>query len=258
VAHEEEMTEEQLQLLELIVDAYWSNEAGRPKDEFHFSTGFGDARTTLNHESFGDDEPRSDIGDIRELERLGAVTADWESPNQGRLRPTAPGKRFVEHQRHLEEIQRADREISGDGPGIDFATHLPVLEAVVHLYGEAAAGQDVSQMDVARHLDRPEGDQGVSRAFEVFERTGYLEGRTSVDHPPGPLTVAPSEKALQLLAGWPGSGEAAFQRLLATLDEQIEEAPDEERKGRLRAIRDGLVEIGEDFGAKLMAEMLKS
>jgi hypothetical protein len=72
------------------------------------------------------------------------------------------------------------------------------------------------------------------------------------------LTVVPGERALQLLAGWPGSGEAAFQKLLAALDEQIEEAPNDERKGRIRAVRDGLLEIGEDFGAKLMAEMLKS
>jgi hypothetical protein len=146
---QEVMTEEQLQLLELIVDAYWSNQEGQSKDEFVFSTGFGDARTTLTHEHFSDKEPRADLGDIRELDRLGVIAAEWESPNQGRFRPTAPGKRLVEDQRHLAEIQRADREISGGGPGIDFSTHLPVLEAVVHLYGEAAAGQDVSQMDVA-------------------------------------------------------------------------------------------------------------
>ena len=36
----------------------------------------------------------------------------------------------------------------------------------MNLYDQASAGEDVSQMQVARQLEREEGDSGVSRAFE--------------------------------------------------------------------------------------------
>jgi hypothetical protein len=77
-----------------------------------------------------------------------------------------------------------------------------------------------------------------------------------IDSLPGPLTVAPTEKALQLLAGWPTSGEAAFQKLLSIVDDRIAEAPDVQEKGRLRTLRDSLVEIGEGVAAEMLVKLM--
>ena len=212
----------------------------------------------MSHRAFGDDDPALDLGDLEELFSFGLVSIDYGGQKSGNTRPTAEGERVVEEQRHIAEITKSDRAISGGGPGVGWEATLPVLEAIVRLYDQASAGEDVSQMDVGRQLGREEGDPGVSRAFEVLERNGYVEGGMSIDQLPGPLTVAPTEKTLQLLAGWPTSGEAAVERLLAVLDERIKAAPDEQQKGKLRALRDSLVDVGEGVAAEVMVKLLMS
>lgn len=249
------ITEEQLDLLEIVVDAYWSNEVGQRKHDFQFSTGM---RTGggLQHPALGDEERGVDVGDIEELENLGLLNVNWRGDLDGSFRPSAEGKRVVEEQRRIRKVAEADKAISGGrGPGIGWEAALPILQAIVDLYDEGQAGEDVSQPQVCRRLGREDNDSGVSRAFEILERSGYVLGEMQIESLPGPLTVVPTEKALQLLAGWPTSGDAAAQKLLSILDERIEEAPDEE-KGKLQRLRDSVVDIGESITAEVLVKLM--
>jgi hypothetical protein len=249
------MTGEQLQLLHRAVEAYWSNEDGQPKHDFYFSTGMG-ARTGLQHPALGDEEIAVDVGDIEELANHGLLNVNWRGDLSGSFRPTAEGKQVVEDHRHIQEIVRADRAMSeGGGPGIGWEQTLPILQTIIYLYDEAGPGEDVSQPQVCQKLGRSENDTGVSRAFEVLETSGYVRAGMEIDSLPGLLTVTPTEKALQLLAGWPTSGDAAAQKLLSILDERIDQAPDEE-KGKLRALRDSFVDIGEGVVAEVLVKLM--
>lgn len=89
-----------------------------------------------------------------------------------------------------------------------------------------------------------------------YLREADVESRWEIDQVPGPLTVAPTEKALQLLAGWPTSGAAAVEKLLSVIDSQIASAPDEERKGKLRSFRDSVVDMGESVAAEVLVKLL--
>jgi hypothetical protein len=127
---------------------------------------------------------------------------------------------------------------------------------VVHLYDQADAGQDVSQTQVNQRLEREDGDPDTSRAFEVLERGGYVQGTASIDGLPGALTVVPTERALQLLAGWPADGEVALARLIATLQTQIDATSDEEEKGKLRRVLDAVQGVGENVAAEVLTKVM--
>jgi hypothetical protein len=158
----------------------------------------------------------------------------------------------------LEQIARADTAI-GDGCGtskIAWDVTLPVLQATVDLYAQADAGDDVSQMQVNQRLGREDGDSDTSRAFEVLERSGYLQGTASIEQLSGALTVVPTERALQLLAGWPADGAVAVERLLATLQARIEATSDEEERGKLRRVLDAVQGVGENITAEVLTNVM--
>lgn len=248
------ITEEQLRLLEKLVDAYWSELEGGTKEDFEFWASLG-RDPTIEHRNL-EEEPL-DLGDMRELEAQGLVSIGWKNEFSGRGRPTADGKSEVEKQRRIRQVVETDKAISGGcGPGVGWEDTLPILQTVVDLYNEAGPGEGVSQPQVCKRLGRNEGDSGVSRAFEVLERSGYLMGEMEIDSVPGPLTAAPTEKALQLLAGWPSSGDAAAAKLLSILDEQIAHASSEEEKGKLRKLRESVVDIGESITAEVLVKLL--
>lgn len=251
------MTAEQLELLEALVDAYWSNEKGQPKLEFMFYTA-SQVGTQLQHApGFGEEGVMSiDLGDVEELAGLGLVSVNYSGTRQGTLVPTAEGRFVVEEQRRLAEVIRADKAISGGGASIRWEAMFPVLEAVMDLYDEARAGENISQPQVCHKLDRPEGDEGVSRAFEAMQEAGYLKGHDEIDQVPGPLTVAPTEKALQLLAGWPADGAVAYERLLAILDKQIEVTDDAVEKGKLKAFRESAANMGQSVAVGVLTKVI--
>jgi hypothetical protein len=173
--------------------------------------------------------------------------------------PTTEGRNLVEEQRRIAAIVRADAAISGDGnerSSVNWEAVFPVLKGVVDLYGDAGAGHDVSQMQVNQGLGREDDDSHTSRAFEVLERGDYLEGRMSVDQVAGPLTVAPTEKALQLLADWPADGAVALERFVATLETRIDTATDAEEKDKLRAVLGAVQGVGQELAADVLAKVI--
>lgn len=247
------ITEDQHNLLCQIVDGY-----AEVKEEFYFSTSMG-IGTTMQHAGVEGRES-VDHGDIEELSNLGLidVTLAAGTAMAGRLRPTANGIHHVEEARRLESIARADNAISSGSDILRIAwdATLPVLETVVALYDQADAGDDVSQMQVNQRLGREDGDSNTSRAFEVLERGGYVQGTASIDPLPGALTVVPTEKALKLLAGWPADGEVALERLIAALQTQIDATTDEEEKGKLRRVLDAVQGVGENVAAEVLTKVM--
>ncbi|HEY2717364.1 MAG TPA: hypothetical protein VGI73_14190 [Solirubrobacterales bacterium] len=255
-----EITDEQLELLEAIVDAYWtrvSTSTGQ-KIDFTVSTPGGGVGTFIEHPGLEPSRLSVDFGDLSELAHKGLIRLEGSRPKSGAMLPTAEGKAVVGEQRRVAAVIRADAAISGgDGSSaIDWEAVFPILKAVVDLYGEAEAGHDVSQMEVNQRLKRDDSDLSTSRAFEVLQRDNYLEGRMSVDQVPGPLTVAPTGRALQLLAGWPADGAVAFERLVASLESRIAESSNDEEKGKLRAVLGALQEIGQDLAASVLAKVI--
>lgn len=249
------ITDEQFELLARIVDAYWTLNAQGQKLDLVYLSASG-ALTFLDHHAI-EGRPQIDYPDLEELESHGLVVLKPSRERSGSLYPTADGKHLVEEQQRLEGIVRADAAISpGGGSGVSWEATLPVLQAVVDLYDQADAGDDVSQMQVNQRLGREEGDSDTSRAFEVLERSGYLQGTASIEQISGALTVVPSERALQLLAGWPADGAVAVERLVATLQARIEATFDEEEKGKLRRVLDAVQGVGENITAEVLTKVM--
>lgn len=246
------ITDDQHNLLCLIVDGY-----ADVKEEFYFSTGMG-IGTMMQQAGIGGRDS-VDHGDIEELWDHGLIAVtSGSSPMSGRLRPTAEGIHHVKEARRLEAIARADDAISSvSGTSrIAWGTTLPVLQAVVDLYAQADAGEDVSQMQVNQRLEREDGDSDTSRAFEVLERSEYVQATASIEQLPGALTVVPTERALQLLEGWPGDGEVALARLIAALQTQIDATVDEDEKGKVRRVLDAVQGVGENVAAEVLTKVM--
>ncbi len=111
-------------------------------------------------------------------------------------------------------------------------------------------------MQVNQRLEREDGDPDTSRAFEVLERSEYVQGTASIEQLPGALTVVPTERALQLLEGWPADGEVALARLLTALQTEIDSTDDEEEKSKLRHVLDAVQGVGENVAAEVLTKVL--
>jgi hypothetical protein len=253
------ITHEQLDLLELIVDAYWarpSTTTGQKIDFLVFTEG-GGRGSFIQHPGLETSPLSIDFGDLEELAQKGLVRLKGTRPKSGGMLPTAEGKALVEERRQIASIVRADHAVSpGGGSGIGWEDTLPILEAVVDLYPDSPPGLGVSQGQVNQRLGREEGDPDTGRKFEMLEQAGYVTGHLETDQTPGPLMAAPTEKALKLLAGWPADGAIALERLLSVLQAQIDATSDEEEKGRLRRVLDAVQGVGQELAADVLAKVI--
>jgi hypothetical protein len=130
----------------------------------------------------------------------------------------------------------------------DWDTEMrPVLDAVYRIVStEEGAEEGASQQEINAELGREPSDRATSLALEALARNGYLTG-PEVDEPPGPVWSHPTEKALQLVAGWPaGAADAAVSKLLALAELRIVEASTAEERGRWERVREGLLSFGRD------------
>jgi hypothetical protein len=239
--------------LDSIVDAYWrrvSASTGQ-KIDFTVSTRGGGQGTSIEHPGLEVSPLPIDFGDLDELAHKGLIRLNGSRPKSGAMLPTAEGKQVVEEQRQIAGIVRADTAISqGAGSGIGWEDTLPVLEVVVDLYPDSPPGLGVSQGQVNQQLGREDGDPDTGRKFEMLQQAGYVRGFLETDQTPGPLMAAPTEKALQLLGGWPADGSVALERFTGTLEARIEASTDEEEKGKLRAMLDAVKGVGQELAGR--------
>jgi hypothetical protein len=148
-------------------------------------------------------------------------------------------------------------------PGVlDWNTAIiPVLEAAYECSGEPEGFADLGEVDVDalnRRLGRERHDPGTTAALRSLKSSGYVQvtdgGPDQVD---GFRLFALTDKALQLVAGWPSTtGEAALAKLVAELNERIGAEPDEEKKGKLVRLRDGVLDVGKEVAAGVLTKVL--
>lgn len=107
---------------------------------------------------------------------------------------------------------------------------------------------DASELDPAESMpdiDRADIDREVARLYEA----GYLSGtRTS-----GPDLLRPrlTERGLRAAEVWPP--EDAYDGLVHTLDNMIDQADTPETKSRLVKVRDAVGGLGRDVGVNVVA-----
>jgi hypothetical protein len=72
-----------------------------------------------------------------------------------------------------------------------------------------------------------------------------------VDQALAPISVQPTEKALQVVAGWPGGADA----LLAELAARLDDAATEDGRGKLQRALDGLSGLGREVLSDVIANV---
>src|SRR4051794_10926440 len=80
----------------------------------------------------------------------------------------------------------------------------PVLQAVYVIYARSL-GTRVTQSAVNAELRREPEDPATDWAFYHLAEAGYVRSIGKAWQAQGPISCEPTEKALQLLAGWPAT-----------------------------------------------------
>ena len=201
----------------------------------------------LSHSGFGDQEPADcNLQDLEDLHEQGLIRLKKETrsvPRRGPGRAVQPvweewffdvtvaGFERVELQHRAAEAERDPNE--GGTGGYDWETEvLPVLQAFYTASGSADADLGVSDNTVNEVLGREPGDARTDRVLSMLVTTGYLDTKA---RSMGFRYCQITEKGLQITAGSPsGAADAAYTRLLALIDEHVEERP-----RRMRSARSG-------------------
>jgi hypothetical protein len=125
---------------------------------------------------------------------------------------------------------------------------LPVLEAVARYIDERAGSHSPKVFDIAETTGRPMTD--VLRALLALHPT-YLEVRP-VGHPEHWTVARVTDEARRAVGQWP-SPEVWVDRLVEALREAAEREPDPERRGRLRAMAEGLGGFARDVAVGVLS-----
>ena len=149
--------------------------------------------------------------------------------------------------------ERAEDHIAG--PELEWATNvLPVLQAARQAAEAAPVDTGASQDAVNEPLGREAGDEVTARVLHELEQADYIRETLEIGQGVGPARFVLTEKALQVVAGWPGGGaDAAYERLVALLEERIAAAATPEERSRWERARDAVLSIGRDVLVELLA-----
>jgi hypothetical protein len=99
---------------------------------------------------------------------------------------------------------------------------------------------------INRQLGRDPDDRRLDVPLKYLQDAGYFENAYRAEGGDW-VNISLSEKALQLLAGWPCSGDDTYDRLLAVLERRIAEAPSPVEKSRAEKLREALASAGRDL-----------
>jgi DNA-binding MarR family transcriptional regulator len=221
-----------------------ADQARRPaRDPFLF-TKAGGMTQTVTHPGFPEEEIPCEEADVLDLEAEGFI----------RSRPSDRGLIFdltPAGLRRAAELNQAYRASAGgpvDQHLLDWSSRvLPVLNAHAQAYSRARSTLGASTDAVLEELGPNADPDTVALTLAELVRTGYLEETLGSDQSPGPISSRPTEKGLQVTAGWPtDSGEVALERLLAVIEQQIEGATSEEERSKWKRLRDGVAGVGRD------------
>lgn len=143
---------------------------------------------------------------------------------------------------------------------MDWDSEVSEVLAAVHTAWSAAPSElGVTQAAINAELGRAADDPRTALILRKLEQGPSPYVATTLrgkEEQVGPLCCEPTNRALEIFAGWPATdGEAALGKLLAELDMQIEEAEGSERKALVK-IREGFGEVGKGTAAGLLVKLL--
>jgi hypothetical protein len=97
----------------------------------------------------------------------------------------------------------------------------------------------------------------AERLLDLLAGDGWVEKRSPGFISPGGggPTYAPTSRALQRFAGWPTLDETVRTRFLEAIDAEIENTTDEEKRGRLRRLREVAINVGEATVTQLLTRL---
>jgi hypothetical protein len=125
---------------------------------------------------------------------------------------------------------------------------LPVLEAVARYIDERGGSHYPKVFDIAEITGRHMTD--ALRALLALQPT-YLEVR-SVGHPEHWTVARVTDEGRRAVGQWP-SPDLWVERLVEALCEAAEREPDPEKKGRLRAMAEGLGGFARDVAVGVLS-----
>jgi hypothetical protein len=123
---------------------------------------------------------------------------------------------------------------------------LPVLEAVVRYFDEHPQGVMLRCEEVAELAGRAATD--VYRALKILEPT-YVRLAPGLG---SPTVRGVTDQAPRVVGQWP-SAEVWVHRLVQALHEAAERESDPERRGRLRAMAEGLGGFARDVAVGVLS-----
>lgn len=151
-------------------------------------------------------------------------------------------------------LQRERR--SGEALDVSWESVQPVVEALLGLW--ASLGAPAFGVPVEAVAERVDVDAGqAERLLDLLADDGWVEKRSPGFMSPGGggPTYAPTSRALQRFAGWPTLEETVGIRFLEAIDAEIESTADEEKRGRLRRLREVAVNVGEATVTQILTRL---
>jgi hypothetical protein len=228
----------------LLVQLALADTAVRPDRPQFLFTKAGGGSQTVTHPGFSNDEIPCQEADVLDLEEAGYLR--FHSTDRGIIFDiTSAGRQRASQ---LEHAMRASTGGSIDQHALDWATRvLPALQAHARGYTRALSPMGVRTEDVVSELGPGADAHMVALTLDELVRAGYIEETLGADQLPGPAWSRPTEKGLQVTAGWPSaSGEVAFDRLLTVIEERITTAATPEERSKWERLRDVVLETGRD------------
>ena len=148
---------------------------------------------------------------------------------------------------------------------LDWDKHVrPVLEAAYQAQMHASAMGLVGQLhpgliEINEKLGQQPQDQRTATVLEHLGSAGYLDAEFGVISTGLAVSnVRLREKALQILAGWPGSpDEATASKLVELIRARAENEPDPERRSRLQKLADAAAGISRDVLTEVLAALAR-
>jgi hypothetical protein len=138
---------------------------------------------------------------------------------------------------------------------------MPVLQATYDVWTAAMAIDPharfgVPGQEINEKLGRDADDPRTAVVLDRLRDAGLVDGE-GVSGQKNPDDVLVTAKGLQYVAGWPATpDEAAVARLLAVLDQRIQEAPTPEARSNWTRLRDAVSALPREVLADVIAQVV--
>jgi hypothetical protein len=203
----------------------------------------------VGHPGLEEDGLHAREQDLEDLADAGLIRLE-RRPKAWHFNVTSRGFDQVRRLRLANEPASGERE-----GGLEWdADVLPVLVAA----GRAHAANDpdvgFTPEDVASELGA-ERDRALDRILYELTRADYFEETIGADQSLIPIRMRLTEKGLQVTSGWPGSGEAALERLLGLIEARIDRAASDDERRSWERLRDGVKGVGREAAAEMLGSL---